>query len=151
MSSSFNIQSGARDRDHFGVFNFRIELEGIDVGGFQSVDGLEVTIDPIEYHISNERMARKRPGRPKLGNLTFTKGYVNTDTLWRWCEEIMNGKVIRKSGSIVLLDDTGMNELCRYNFFEAWPAKWSGFKLDGKSNDASVETLELAIERLERV
>jgi len=142
-------EQDSRFTDHHGNFNFRIEIEGLDAGGFKSVDGLEVTIAPIEYFNGNSRMPLKRPGRPKIGNLVLHKGYVNTDVLWRWCEEVMGGKISRKSGSVVLLDDSGL-EVSRYNFFEAWPSKWSGFKLDGKSDDAVVETLELAVERLER-
>ena len=38
----------------------------------------------------------------------------------------------------------------RYNFFEAWPAKWKGFTLDGKGNDVNVEEIELAVEKIER-
>ncbi len=90
-----------------------------------------------------------RPGRPKIGNLKLVKGYVNTDTLWCWCQDIIDGKVKRKSGSVVLLSDSG-EEVTRYNFFDAWPTRWSGFRLNGKGSDALVEELELVVERIER-
>jgi phage tail-like protein len=151
-NSSNPPQSGPRQGlDHYGSFNFRVEIEGLDCGGFRSVQGLEVSVDAIEYHVGDQRMPMKRPGRPKVGNIVLEKGYINTDVLWRWCEEVMNGKVSRKSGSIVLMDDGAMGELTRYNFFNAWPTKWSGFKLEGKGNEAMVETLELAVERIQRI
>jgi hypothetical protein len=33
----------------------------------------------------------------------------------------------------------------------AWPAKWTGPALDAEGNDAPVETLELACDRIEQV
>jgi phage tail-like protein len=61
----------------------------------------------------------------------------------------IDGTVERKSGSVILADDTG-SEIVRYNFFEAWPCKWKGFSLDGKGTDVAIEELEIAIERFER-
>ena len=149
--SSNPPQSGPRQGlDPFGSFNFRVEIDGLDCGGFRSVQGLEVSIDAIEYHVGDQRMPMKRAGRPKVGNIVLEKGYINTDVLWRWCEEVMNGRISRKSGSIVLMTDNGLGECTRYNFFNAWPTKWSGFKLEGKGNEALVETLELAVERIQR-
>ena len=139
----------ARSQEHVGAFNFRVEIEGLIVGGFRNVEGLQLKIDPIVYHRSKTRNPLKRPGRPEVGNLRLIKGYVNSDVLWRWCEQIMKGKIIRKSGSIILLNDSG-HEQCRYDFFNAWPTQWSGFKLDGKGTDVLVEELELVVEVLKR-
>ena len=61
----------------------------------------------------------------------------------------MDGKVERKSVSVILRDDAG-DEIMRYNAFEAWPAKWKGFSLNGKGNTALTEEIEMVIERLER-
>ena len=55
-----------------------------------------------------------------------------------------------KSGSIVLMNDKS-EEIMRYNFFEAWPAKWKGFSLDGKGADVAVEEIEFVVEYWERV
>ena len=147
-TSASNFRS-RRSQEHLGAFNFRVEIEGLDVGGFRSVEGLQVKVESITYHQSKVRMPLKRPGRPEVGNIRLIKGYVNSDLLWRWCEQIRSGKIQRKSGSIVLLDDAG-HETCRYNFFNAWPTQWSGFKLDGKGSEVLVEELELVVEHIER-
>jgi phage tail-like protein len=81
--------------------------------------------------------------------VVLKRGYVNTDELWSWRKKVIEGKVERKSGSIILCADDG-TEIMRYNFFEGWPAKWKGFSLDGKGNDVNVEELELAVEKIER-
>lgn len=142
--------AAGRTIDHYGLFNFRVEIEGLDAGGFKQVEGLEVSIEPIIYHQGNRRMPLKRPGRPTVGNIKLIKGYVASDTLWRWCQQVCDGVVRRKSGSVVLLADDGMREICRYNFFNAWPTRWSGFRMDGKGTDVMVEELELAVESVKR-
>jgi phage tail-like protein len=38
----------------------------------------------------------------------------------------------------------------RWNFYDAWPTKWDGADFTAKGTDVAIETLELAIERLER-
>ena len=103
----------------------------------------------IEYQDGEDIVLRKRPGRTKYSNLTLKRGYINTDELWKWRKAVIDGKVERKSGSVILCGDDG-GEIMRYNFFEAWPSKWKGFTLDGKGTDVNVEEMELAIERLDR-
>ena len=53
-------------------------------------------------------------------NLGMGSGYINTDELWMWRKAVIDGKVERKSGSVILCADDG-SEIMRYNFFEAWP------------------------------
>ena len=38
----------------------------------------------------------------------------------------------------------------RWNFFSAWPSKYDGPDFNAKGNDVAIETLTLAVERLER-
>ena len=81
--------------------------------------------------------------------MTLKRGYINNTELWDWRKEVIDGKVSRKSGSIILCGDDG-EEIMRYNFYEAWPCKWKGFTLDGKGTDVNVEEVELAVEKLEK-
>jgi len=139
-----------RNFEHIGHFNFRIEIEGVDAGGFKAVDGLQAGVEMIEYVAGNDNVMRKLAGRPTFQPIKLTKGYVNTATLWAWFDQVAKGDVPRKSGSIILLADDGQQELARYNFFEAYPRKWSGFQLDGKGQNATVEEIEIVVERLQR-
>ena len=139
-----------REFDHIGNFNFRVEIEGITVGAFRNVEGLESETEIIEFQDGDDIILRKRPGRTKYANIVLKKGYIATRDLWEWRRSVIEGHVERKSGSIVLLGDDGQTELARYNFYEAWPSKWKGFTLDGKGNDVNVEEIELAVERIER-
>ena len=136
--------------DHAGDFGFVVSIEGMEVGAFTKVEGLTVQVEPIEYQHSDDITPRKRMGRIKVENVRLVKGYVATDVLYKWCEDAMKGDVSRKSMSIVLLGDDRASEVARYNLFEVWPTKWSGFKLDGKGQGALVEEIELVVEQIER-
>jgi len=138
-----------RDFDHIGNFNFKVEVEGVTTGAFRNVEGLDSETEIVEYQDGDDLILRKRPGRTKYTNITLKRGYINNTELWEWRKAVIEGKVQRKSGSIILCADDG-SEIMRYNFFEAWPTKWKGFTLDGKGTDVNVEELELAVEKLER-
>lgn len=138
-----------REFDHIGNFNFRVEIEGVTQGAFRNVEGLDSETEIVEYQDGDDLVLRKRPGRTKFSNIVLKRGFVNTDDLWQWRKKVVEGKLERKSGSIVLCGDDG-EEIMRYNFFEGWPCKWKGFTLDGKGTDVNVEEIELAVEKIER-
>lgn len=139
-----------RGHDHIGQYNFKVEIDGVTQAAFKAADGLDSETEVIEYQDGDDLVLRKRPGRTKYSNITLKRGYVSTVDLWDWRKEVMDGKVSRKSGSIILCNDNGQ-EVMRYNFFEAWPCKWKGFSLDGKGTDVAVEEMEFVVERWERV
>lgn len=138
-----------RPFDHIGNFNFKVEIEGVTVGAFRNVEGLDSETEIVEFQDGDDLILRKRPGRTKYSNIVLKRGYINSDELWQWRKKVIDGKVERKSGSVILCADDG-SEIVRYNFFEAWPSKWKGFQVDGKGNDVMVEEVELAVEKIER-
>ena len=138
-----------RAHDHIGNFNFKVEIEGVTTGAFRNVEGLDSETEIVEYQDGDDIILRKRPGRTKYSNITLKRGYINNVELWDWRKKVIEGKVERKAGSIILCGDDG-TEIMRYNFFEAWPSKWKGFTLDGKGADVTVEEIELAVEKIER-
>jgi phage tail-like protein len=138
-----------RDFDHIGNYNFKVEIEGVTVGAFQEVGGLEVITEVIESQDGDDLTLRKRPGRTHYSNIILKRGYTANEELWAWMRTVINGTVERKAGSIILLADDA-SEILRYNFFEGWPCRWKGFELDGKGTGVSVEELEIAVEKIER-
>lgn len=138
-----------RAHDHIGNHNFRIEIEGVTTAAFSECSGAEVTVEVIETLDGDDSVTRKRPGRIHYSNIVLTRGYTNSTELWDWIKAVLDGQVERKAGSIIMLDDA-RGEISRYNFFEAWPARWKGFEFNRGGNDASIEELEIAVEKLER-
>lgn len=135
--------------DPYGRFNFRLEIDGVVKAGFSEVSGLTTETSVIEYREGNERATpRKIPGLTKYSNLVLKRGVTSDKSLWNWRKAVIDGKVQRASGSVVLLDGS-QQEVVRWNFREGWPCKWEGPALDAKSNDVAIETLEIAHEGLE--
>jgi phage tail-like protein len=136
-------------RDPFRSFNFAVEIDGIARAGFREASGLDASQDPIEYREGTEGLtSRKLPGLNKFSNITLKWGMTDDHELWDWRKRAMTGKIERKNGSIVLLDDTGAEKM-RWNFREAWPTKWTGPSFNATGNEVAIETLEIAHEGLE--
>lgn len=142
---------GPSRKDHQGGFNFRVELGGIQAGAFRAVDGLSTTVELIEYQGGGDMFGRQIPGRPKIAPVVLKKGYVNTAVLWDWMQATMKGQFKFENVSVVLLDDSGTEELARYNLMHTWPSRWSGWQLDANGSNAMVEEMELQVREMERV
>ncbi|MEN8260841.1 MAG: phage tail protein [Pseudomonadota bacterium] len=141
------MATGARV-DPYRGYRFRIEIDGIDRGGFREASGLDSGQDPIEYREGTEGLTvRKLPGLNKYSNISLKWGTIDDASLWDWRKTAMDGKVERKSGSIILMDDAGEEKL-RWKFREGWPTKWTGPSFNATGNEVAIETLEIAHEGL---
>ena len=87
----------------------------------------------------------------KYSNITLKWGLADDRDLYDWHRQWATGDpaAARKSGSVILLDRQGQEKV-RWNFKEAWPAKWTGPSFSAESSELAIETLELAHEGLER-
>jgi phage tail-like protein len=138
-----------RPFDHLVTSKFKVEIEGVTQGAFAAVDGLESTTEVVHFADGNDIIDRKRPGRSHYSNIVLRRGYLNTDELWEWYKQVLDGNVVRRSGSIIICGDDG-SEIFRYNFFEAWPCRWKSLVLDAQHTKNMVEEIELAVEKIER-
>ena len=140
--------SGRRPFDPFTDHDFFIEIDGIAAGAFQKFDGLSWECDVIEYKDSLDPWPRKRPGIHRFGNIKLTKGMITNTTLNDWCQRVQSGKIERRNGAIHVLDRTGDKDkpVLTYEFFQAWPTKWSSFRADGKGGATLLEEIELAVD-----
>jgi phage tail-like protein len=135
-------------KDPYRSYQFLVEIEGITRAGFRECSGLDSTQDAIEYREGNEALTtRKLPGLVKYSNISLKWGITDDAELWAWRNKVVSGKIERRNGSIILLDDTGAEKV-RWNFREAWPTKWTGPSFNATGNDVAIETLEIAHEGL---
>jgi phage tail-like protein len=140
----------------FGAYNFLLEVQGIIndnkiiVGGFKSMSGMDSETEIIEFKQGNDTVVRKKPGRTTYANIVLERGYTATDDLWQWRQNIENGKIDRRSGSIIILDQDGQTEVARYNFYEGWPCKWYVPDMNSDSSAMAIEKIEIAVEKVER-
>ena len=143
------MATGSRN-DPYGGYNFLVEIDGITQAGFQEVSGLDASTDSTDYREGNDpNHARKLPGLNKFTAVTLKRGITDSDELWRWRETVIAGNAQRRNGSIILLDDSGQEKL-RWNFFNAWPSKWTGPSLNAASSTVAVETLEITHEEIKK-
>jgi phage tail-like protein len=129
-----------------------VEIDGISQARFQEVGGIDATTDTIEYREGGDNLGpRKLPGQTKHANLSLKRGYTDNTELWTWYEDVMTGRTerVRRNISVIQLDMAGQ-EVMRWNLFQAWPAKYTAASFNAKGNDLSIETLEVAYERIER-
>jgi phage tail-like protein len=133
-------------KDPYRGYNFLVEIDGVTRGGFRECSGLDTSQDPIDYREGTDSLTTRRlPGLVKYSNITLKWGITDDSELWDWRQSAMDGKVERKNGSIVLLDDTGAEAL-RWNFREGWPTKWTGPTFNATGNEVAIETLEIVHE-----
>lgn len=136
-------------KDPYAGFNFLVEIDGITLAAFSECSGLSTDTDPIEYRNGSEDITvRKLPGLKKFANLSLKRGMTMDLELWNWRKTVLDGATLRKSGSIVLLDEARTPAL-RWNFREGWPTKWEGPSMNATGNEVAVETLEIVHEGLE--
>ena len=141
----------AERKDPYRNFNFVVEIDGIKQAGFSDCSGFGASTDPIEYREGGDNTTvRKMPGVTKYTNITLKWGITDSRELYDWYRDVVKGKVVRKTGSIVLYDVDGITEKVRWNFVNAWPTKWDGPDFTAKGNDIAIETLEIAHEGIER-
>jgi len=132
------------------VNRFAIEIDGLVVGHFQEVRGLDAEVEVIEYRTGSDPTTHKTAGPTNWSNIVLKQGVAENDRLWQWFESSANGEPQRKNGAVILYDKAGL-EVVRYNFINAFPVKWQGPALDASKNDLAYETIEIAHEGFQRV
>ena len=134
----------AEREDPYLSFRFLVEIQGLVVGGFSEVSGLQANteVEEIKEGGVNDYV-HKLPKITKYPNITLKRGITDLDALWNWHQDVVNGKVERKTVFIILLDSE-RNEKWRWSFEHAYPVKWTGPDLKADGSTVGVETLELA-------
>lgn len=141
----------AERNDPYRNYNFALELGGVTLGYFTDCSGFGASTDPIEHREGGKNsVTRKIPGQTKYTNIVLKWGLTDSRELFDWYQDVIDGKVKRKDGNIVLYDVDGNTEKVRWFFTGAWPTKWDGPDFSAKGNEIAIETLELAHEGITR-
>lgn len=151
---------GIRNDPYMG-FNFIVEFEGLIVGGFSEVTGLEVETEVHSFREGgmNERK-HELPGPSHYpSRLVLKHGLTDVSTLWTWHQDVVGGpvrreevverRIERQNGTIYLLDRLRLPAMW-WDVKNACPVKWSGPELKADSGTLAVETLELIHEGITR-
>jgi phage tail-like protein len=137
--------------DPYRNFNFLVELDGIAQASFTECTGLDATTEVIETREGGDNTTvRKLPGKTTYSDITLKWGLTDSNELWIWRQQAIDGTVVRKNGSVVVYDLDNRREVVRWNFVNAWPTKWEGPGLNATGKEVAIETLVLAHEGIKR-
>ena len=140
-------------QDPLRNYRFRVEIDGIQAGGFSEVFIEPTTTEVIDYREGGDRShVRKLPGLTKFGNVTLKRGVSTSLELFNWHLQVVRGQIAnaRRNVTIVVLDDAGQ-DVARFQVSAAWPTKYNPGDLNARGNEVFIESLELANEGIERV
>ncbi len=143
--------------------HFFLEVDGEVISQLSEVSGLDVEVEvtDIQQQLpSGQYSQRKAFSKPKwTGEISVKRlapDDASSDSLWKWFNSIRDkGMKIssldeeRKNGSVVIYDST-LAEVARFNFYNAWPSKISTDSFTVGGNDPVSETITLQHEKLER-
>ena len=137
--------------------NFRVKIgdaSGETVSaGFKEVVLPEITTNVIEYRNGNEKENRPRKitGSYSVGNVVLKRGLIGSDDLWRWFEQVRNGKQAEALRDVVveLLDESRENVVVSWVFTNARPVTYRFSDLQGEGTEVILEIVELACEDLD--
>jgi phage tail-like protein len=143
--------------------HFFLEVDGEVISQLSEVSGLDVELEvaEIQQQLANGQYAqRKAFSKPKwTGEMNIKRLApvdATQDALWKWFNtirdkgmSISNLSSERKNGSVVIYDST-LKEVSRWNFYNAWPSKISNDSFTVGGNDPISETVTVQYEKLER-
>lgn len=135
--------------EHFNVSNFVVNIDGMKSSQFTEVSGLEVAIEALPYQEGAMALQKSRKGRTRFSDISLKRRFNGDREFANWIKECSQGETVKRSGSIILNDDTG-SEVLRFNFTNAWPITWRPPVLTTRqANEVSYEEVILNLETLE--
>jgi phage tail-like protein len=136
--------------DPYQAVNFLVEIEGLLTGGFCECTGLEVETEYFDYREGGRNdYVHHFAGPTKYPPLVLKHGITQVDGLWNWHQEVTQGTIHRKNGTIYLLDEKHV-PVIYWNFKEAYPVKYTGPDFRADAASVAFESVELTHRGLSR-
>jgi phage tail-like protein len=134
----------AARQDPYAAFNFQIEIEGLVVGGFSEVGGLQLEIETEDYREGGlNDYVHKLAGPARYPqNLTLKRGLTDADALWSWQYDAARGIITRRNATIYLLNRAGAAAMS-WDVLAAYPVRWTGPDLRAGSSEIAFEAIDL--------
>lgn len=135
-------------------FKFEVNVGALGKMGFQSVSGLEKTIEEIEYREGSDTLVmRKFPGQASISNVTFERGFSSDSNLISWINASYNPDAqanaqqssvdVYQDVTITIKDRNGLNQR-QIVLSKCFVVSRQIGDLDATGNDILLETLEVA-------
>ena len=130
---------------------FLFELDGVELGVFREVTGLNVTVSVEEIREGGQNgFVHRVPGRMSWPNLVFRRGVTDSNALFDWFSKTSGegfaaneNKLTKSTGAVTVIDPAG-TRLRSWEFIDVFPVRWRGPDLAVESTDPLEEELEVA-------
>ena len=143
-------------------FNFSIQIAPAPINPFlaQKVDIPEISIDQTEHGDTNHDI--KTGGRVKFSNVTISKIMTTSGAdnyMFDWAYSVQDAIIgggltptaYKRTVTITELAEDGTSVLNTWILMGCWPTKINGMKLDRQSSDNTMETIELSVDKIEKL
>ncbi|MBQ4852417.1 phage tail protein [Pseudoalteromonas sp. MMG012] len=109
---------------------------------FSEVSGLDIGFETITYKDGHGK--KHMPGQPTDVNITLKRGLVRQKSqFYDWISSISLNLVDKKDITISLTNEDRSQPLVTWKVINAFPKKLTAPSINGGSNEASVESLEM--------
>jgi phage tail-like protein len=130
---------------------FLFEVDGVEIGVFSEVSGLELKVEVESFKEGGENgFEHQLPGRMSWPHIVLKRGVTDSDALFSWVNKsagdafAANGnKLTRCTGAITIIDTIGGRERA-WEITEVFAVRWTGPGLDASSSQPLQEELEIA-------
>lgn len=135
------------------AMRFRVVVDDIDLGGWNTCTGLQVTFkNKLVGEGGNYESRAILPERVEYNPVTLTRAMVHNDStaVQRWLSTVVSkwydasspGDYAARTARITLLDAEG-HEVVSWSLRGVYPAAWKGPDLRATSGEVAIETLQL--------
>lgn len=130
---------------------FLFELDGVEIGVFRELHGLEVTVGVEEIREGGQNsFAHRVPGRMTWPHLIFKRGITESNALFEWLSRSSGegfagagSKLTKSTGAVTAIDHVG-KRLRAWELIDVFPIRWKGPDFAVESTQALEEELEIA-------
>lgn len=147
-----------KPRNYDKKFLFKIEIEGLEVGWFETCGEISAEMGVVEQHEGGSIVvADQSPGKYKAAEVELGIGATSNDELYQWWLQVIDAAAnagepdaeYKKSVVVVSLDRDG-TEKKRTTLYEAWPKKYVAGEWDAKAEENVIEKVTLVYKRFDK-
>lgn len=128
-------------------FHFRVTFGLRNVGEndfrFQEVSGIGMELETVAHREGGQnRFVHHLPSRASHDPLVLRRGLLTDSAVIAWCRRAIEDLSIDPVEIQVTLLNENHEPLQAYNFFGAWPRKWSISSLNAEESRVVIESME---------
>lgn len=137
--------------DPLVAYQFLFEVNGVEIGLFNEVSGLSVSVGVLEVAEGGQNeYTHILPGRMTWSKITMKSGITASDALFQWFRETTGekyaagGDQLERPDATIAAVDQQLKRLRSWTLREAMPIEWQGPNFDAKGSDVLTESLVIA-------